>query len=156
MNTLSTVEIPADVRDNSETVTDYAFMRHLAQSDFPYHTVETRDAQIRRVPLYPYLYLTHYQWYDVNPSGQRCRFDVIVNGHGDVTDLFHTEYFSRVACVTHEASYAQRYASVDDGAGIATIASPYCGMCLVHLRRSAKDSGMTISESEPMYIGQHD
>lgn len=152
MNTLTTVEIPADVRDNSETVTDYAFMRHRSP-DKGVRTPDERDRAIDWSDRHGYV---HMHSYDVNPGGQRCRFDVLYNVHGVVVNFFHTQYFTRVTCITDDASYASRYASVIDQDGMATVASPYCGFCLVHLHRSAEETGMTVRESEPLYIGQHD
>lgn len=156
-----TVEIPADVKDNSETVTDYAFMRHRAQSDWPYHTAQTRDREIERVTMFPRLGLTHYQWHDVNQgdrrgdgAGQRCRFDMIVNRDGHVVNLYHTEYFTRVACATGDwcYSYADRYALIlKDGEPTTDGPLPYCEE---HLR--TLDSSLTVHLSEPLIVGNHD
>lgn len=151
------IDIPADVRDNSEAVTDYAFMRDRVRYSWAwaYHTVDERHREIKRVTQFPELGLTHYQWHDTSPNGQRCRFDMIVNADGVVVNLFHTEYFTRVPCITHDAHYARAYASITDYDGVTTIASPYCDECLRSLRRSAKDAEMTFNESEPLHIGQH-
>ena len=70
--------------------------------------------------------------------------------------LYVVEYFTRVACCTHDAHYASRYASVTDDNGLTTHTMPYCGECMVHLRRSADDSGHTVNESPVLRIGQHD
>jgi hypothetical protein len=158
----TTVEIPADVRDNSETVTDYAFMRHRSP-DKGVRTVVERDADLDTATRLLGHRYDVYTWHDVNPDGQRCRFDLVARNYsdedvteGEVVNLFHTEYFTRVPCVTHDAYYAQRYASVTDQGGVTTIAQPYCGECMHHLRRSARESYMTVNESEPLLIGQHD
>lgn len=155
------VEIPADVRDTSQTVTDYAYMGHLSHNKGMRSPAE-RDTDIRYADLYGY---TRYQWYDVNqghqdgrgPGQQRCRFDMLVKDDGTVTHLFHTEYFTRVACPTHNTRYAACYASVTNHeTGVTTLPRPYCDDCMKHLDRSARDSGMTVNRSEPLIIGQHD
>lgn len=154
-----TVEIPLNVRDNSETVTDYAFMGHRAPDRGVRMTAE-RNRAILHADTFRY---ARYQWYDVNQgdrqgrdAGHRCRFDMVVNEEGTTTHLFHTEYFTRVACLSDCAGYAQHYASITDQDGVTTDASPYCGDCLYALRTSARHSFMTVNESEPLLIGQHD
>lgn len=149
-----TVEIPAEVRDNSETVTDYAFMRHRAYGTLLYHTIDRRDQEIGRVDMFPQLSLTHYQWHDVNPNGQRCRFDKIVDANGHVVNLFHTEYWTRVACHTGDFcySYATHYALVlKDGEPTTDGPLPYCDE---HLRSLSRE--LTVVTSERLLIGQHD
>lgn len=148
---MTTVEIPADVRDNSETVTDYAFMRHRSP-DKGVRTTSQREGTITYADSFGYAW---YSWRDVNPDDQRCRFDMIVNDDGDTINLFHTEYFTRVPCVTHEASYAFHYASVSDEDGCTTIPAAYCDACMIHLHQSAEDTGMTVNVSERLHIGQH-
>lgn len=160
-----TLEIPADVRDNSELVVDYAFMGHR-KPDGGVVAPADRDREISFATRTMGHRYDVYTWHDVNPgSGQRCRFDMVVrNGEtpdewtheGQVVHLFHTEYFTRVACIVHDYHYAAFYASVIDEDGVATIASPYCDDCMRVLRRSAKDSGMTVVTTEPLHIGQHD
>jgi len=151
--TTTIIEIPADVRDNSETVTDYAFMGHRAR-DRGVRSPAARDDALEWASFFRYAVHT---WQTVNPrSGQRCRFDMLTKHDGTMVHLFHTEYFTRVACLTHDASYASRYVSIVDQDGVATVTSPYCGMCVAHLHRSAQDSGMTVRQSEPLYTGQHD
>jgi hypothetical protein len=153
---MTAIPIPDDVRDNSEKVTDYAFRRDIAQTDWPFHEAQTRDNEIARVGMFPKLGLKRYQWDDVNPDGQRCRFDMIVNVGGVVVNLYHTEYFTRVPCCTHDAHYAVYYASVTDGDGVTTIPGPYCDECMIMIRQSVKDSGMVLNLSERLRIGQHD
>ncbi len=153
---IQTVEIPLDVRDNSETVTDYAFMRHRSP-DRGVVGPDGRDRENRVKREYLSHMYTYYAWSDVNPDGQRCRFDMWVSKEdGQVVNLFHTEHWTRVVCCTHDAYYADYYASVSDEDGCTTIAAPYCDECLHHLRRSAKDTGMTLNLSERLLIGQHD
>lgn len=154
MSDTLTVEIPAEVKDNSETVTDYAFMRNRAQTDWPYHTISTRDAEIRRVSVFPSLALTHYQWTNVNPDGQRCRFDMITDRDGVVVNLYHTEYFTRVGCQPCKKYRAQSYASyyvVQDYGNGPTDAVPFCDEHLRELHRFATDGTLTLSE--PLLIG---
>lgn len=154
--TVTMVEIPADVRDNSETVIDYAFMRHrspkrgvVGPTGRDYELTVSRE------------YLSHlhevYSWSDVNPDGQRCRFDMIVNKNtGVISYLFHTEYFTRVPCILHDAHYASYYASVTDGeTGETTTPAAYCDECMILMRRSTRDQGDTVNTSEPLHIGQH-
>lgn len=157
VETAITVEIPADVKDNSETVTDYAFMRHRALPDWPYHTVATRDREIMRVTVFPGLDLTHYSWLDVNPNDQRCRFDMIVNRHGQVVNLFHTEYWTRVKCTDCKYHYAASFLQVTDWDGNTHPAAPYCEYHGGVVKKiNASLPGYKIAESERLLIGQHD
>lgn len=154
MSDTLTVDVPLDVRDNSETVTDYAFMRDRAQTFYPYHTVETRDRELKRTNMFPQLRLVWYTWNDVNPNGQRCRFDMVVNESGDVVNLYHTEYWTRVACHTGDFchSYATHYALViKDGEPTTDEPLPYCDE---HLRSLSRE--LTVIKSERLLIGQHD
>lgn len=156
MSTL-TIEIPADVRDNSETVTDYAFMRHRSP-DKGMRTPDERDRDIDWSDHHGYV---HMQSYDVNPGGQRCRFDVLYNVHGVVVNLFHTEYFTRVPCVDclgyRAQSYAEYYVRItDDETGVPSTA-PRCGTHKdAFVRAYGDEPGFTITLSEPLRIGQHD
>lgn len=157
---MSTIEIPADVRDNSETVTDYAFMRDRAQSNYPYHTVKARDGEIKRVDLFPHLRFTHYTWTDTNPDEQRCRFDMIVDPDGMVVNLFHTEYFTRVACAECEYSYASVYQLITTGEtddeGVSNLAVPRCDHHADRFRRACFGvPGVVLYESERLRIGQY-
>jgi hypothetical protein len=148
---MTTIPIPNAVRDNSETVIDYAFMGHRAP-DKGVRTPAQRDRDIEWSDRHGYV---HLQSYDVNPDGQRCRFDVLYNVHGVAVHFFHTEYYTRVPCATH-GDYAAYYASITDQDGVTTVPNPYCDECVDLLRRSAEDSGMTLNLSEPLLIGQHD
>lgn len=150
-----TVEIPADVRDNSETVTDYAFMRHQGPGR-GVTSVQTRDNSLRNVEAFPVLRYTLHQWHDVNPDGQRCRFDMIVNRSGHVVYLFHTEYFTRVPCILHEHYYATRYACVTGTGGAPTTAAPYCDECMRVMHRATETEGGTVHMSARLLVGQHD
>lgn len=150
-DTMTRVEIPADVRDNSQTVTDYAFMKHRS----PNRGMETtvyRDSTLINADLFGY---SHYQWHDTNQrTGQRCRFDMVVNRAGHVVHLFHTEYFTRVACHTGGwcHSYAEYYAlAFKDGEPTTDGPLPYCGE---HLRTLHRD--LTVVTSERLIVGQHD
>jgi hypothetical protein len=157
-NATITVEIPADVRDNSEAVTDYAFMRHRSP-DRGIIEPRRRDVDLRAVREYLSSMYDIYTWPDVNPDGQRCRFDLVVNKKsGVVSDLFHTEYFTRVACGRGDwcHSYASAYVAVsfdngepDDGP------TPLCDEHTREIRR-AYGEGATIRTSEPLLTGQHD
>jgi len=152
-----TVTIPATVRDNSETVTDYAFRRDMAQSTWPYHTPVTRELEIRRVSMFSTLRLTHYTWHDVNPDGQHCRFDMIVDVGGTVVNLYHTEYWTRVACTDCEYSYADRYIAVTDADGVTHPAAPFCGEHGHVVKRiTDRQPGYSWAESERLLVGQHD
>jgi hypothetical protein len=154
-----TVEIPADVRDNSETVTDYAFMKHRSP-DRGVTTPDYRDQNISLADLFGY---TLHSWHDVNQgdrngwgAGQRCRFDMLVTDDGMVVHLFHTEYFTRVACHTGGFchSYATHYALVvKDGEPTTDDPLPYCDE---HLRFIEREDGLTVHRSERLLIGQHD
>lgn len=162
-----TVEIPADVKDNSETVTDYAFMRHLS----PGRGVVGpggRDQENRIKRDYLHHQFTYYAWSDVNPDGQRCRFDMWVhNETGQVVNLFHTEYWTRVACHMGEwcPSYATYYVRQDDPREPVEEAQPYCDTHTeqiigrpLNLREHSyiTEDGNLILLSERLRIGQHD
>lgn len=152
-----TVEIPLDVRDNSETATDYAFMRYLSPDRGVVGPVG-RDHENRVKREYLSHAYTHYAWSDVNPDGQRCRFDMWVNKTGHVVNLFHTEYFTRVACYQGEfcTSYAAYYVQTTGGFLEVSDAVPVCEHHIDALRRSFEGSPVTLLLSEPLLIGQHD
>lgn len=158
MNTTTTpVEIPADVRDNSETVTDYAHMGHRAP-DKGVRTPLQREAEVSNASFFGY---TVYTWRDVNPDGQRCAFTMIVKEDGGVRHLFHTEYFTRVACIDCQGYRAQSYAEyyvriTDDETGVPSTA-PRCGTHKdAFVRAYGNEPGFTVALSEPLRIGQHD
>lgn len=151
------VSLAGLVHYNSETVTDYAFRRDMAQSTWPYHTVVTREAEIRRISMFPALRLTHYTWRDVNPDGQYCRFDMIVDADSDVVNLFHTEYWTRVACTDCEYSYATRYIAVTDADGVTHPAAPFCDEHGRAVKRiTDRQPGYSWAESEYLLVGEHD
>lgn len=149
---LPAVKIPAEVRDNSETVKDYAFRRDISPHQWP-HTLDARDKALMGAWLHKY---TVYSWNDVNPDRQRCRFDVLVNRDGVAVHLFHTEYYTRVACMDCEYSYAQHYLQVTDADGVTHPAAPFCGTHADVVRKiTARQAGYSLAESEPLRIGQH-
>jgi hypothetical protein len=157
-----TVEIPADVRDNSETVTDYAFMRHLSP-DRGVVGPEGRDYELKVAHEYlSHMYMI-YSWSDVNPkTGQRCRFDMVARKEdGSVVHLFHTEYWTRVKCDRCEYSYAVAYVRWDDE-HTTTDPVPLCDTDLDNARRVStydREHGfpnLTLRLSERLFIGQHD
>jgi hypothetical protein len=148
-----TVEIPADVRDNSETVTDYAYMGHRAP-DKGVRTPLHREMEVGLASTFRYRV---YTWRDVNPDGQRCAFTMMVKADGTVTHLFHTEYFTRVACYQGEwcSSYASHYVTTTGGMLPTTDPVPVCDHHIDGLRKSFRDSPVTINLSERLRIGQH-
>lgn len=151
-----TVEIPADVKDNSETVTDYAFRRDLSPHTWP-HTIDERVDSIRWSDDHGYV---RYWWHDVSPDGQRCRFDWLLNVQGGTAHLFHTEYYTRVACAHCDSSYAERF--IREAGPDAEIAlEPVCGFHLGMRRKTVENKvacghRVQLIESEPLRIGQHD
>jgi hypothetical protein len=158
MNT-TTVEIPADVRDNFETVTDYAFSRHLSTHLTP-PTFASRDRQIELADLFGY---THYQWFGTTQgtrhgwgAGQRYRVDLLVNRDGEVVYHFLTMYFTRVACAECEYSYASVYQVIATEEEISE-AVPRCDFHADVFRRAvAGTPGLVLAESEHLISGQHD
>lgn len=151
------VYIPDGVRDNSETVTDYAFMRHRSP-DKGIRSVTERDTDIENASRLGYV---HYGWVEWNPDGQRCRFDMLINEDGQVVGLFHTEYFTRIGCLEGTdwqsqpgglrgaecSSYAVHFVrSVADGKE-----APLCEYHIDALRRAVTE----IRLSETLHIGQH-
>lgn len=147
------VAIPYGVRDNSETVVDYAYMRHISPHDWT-RTLDYRDSSLMWSWRHDY---TTYSWDDTNQrTGQRCHFDMLVNQNGTVVHLFHTEYFTRVACSTGGFcySYASHYALVvKDGVPTTDGPLPYCDE---HLHRIERESALSVHKSERLLIGQHD
>jgi hypothetical protein len=149
-----TVEIPTEVRDNSETVVDYAHMGHRAP-DKGVRTPLQRETDVSNAAFFGYKV---YTWRDVNPDGQRCAFTMIVKEDGAVRHLFHTEYFTRVACAEGDwcHSYATHYVHVAYVSG-----EPSDGpspLCDEHRRRIERAYGenVTLTLSERLIIGQHD
>lgn len=157
MSDTLTAEIPADVKDNSEKVTDYAFMRHRSPLRF-YHTPAERDRQLHIARTIPALNRTVYTYeYEAPETGQRCRIDKIVDKHGTVVNLFHTEYFTRVACTDCTHYYAASYIAVTDADGVTHPAAPFCAAHGAVVKKIAKrQRGCSYTESEPLRIGQHD
>lgn len=154
MPTVSLVKIPADVRDNSETVTDHAHMGHLSP-DRGVRTPLQRETDVNNAAFFGYKV---YTWRDVNPDGQRCAFTMIVKEDGEVRHLFHTEYFTRVACVAGEwcRSYATVYQQTSTKEDTSE-AVPRCDFHADQFRRAcAGEPGITLLESERLLIGQHD
>lgn len=153
-----TVEVPLDVRDNSETVTDYAYMRHLS-SDRGVRTTMQRDESLRVYREFLGHAYTIYSWRDRNPNGQRCRFDMVIrNEDGGIVSLQHTEYFTRVACYQGDwcASYAAHYVVTTGGTLPVSDPVPVCEHHIDVLRKSFADSPVTLHLSEWLLIGQHD
>jgi hypothetical protein len=152
-----TVEIPLDVRDNSETVTDYAFSRHLSPGRGVVGPVG-RDQENRVKRDYLSHMYDYYAWSDVNPNGQRCRFDMWVTKSGQVVNLFHTEYWTRVACDRGDwcPSYATYYTVVVDSDGEQSDAAAYCDEHVHDMRKNIADLPLTLHLSELLLIGQHD
>lgn len=152
------VEIPEDVRDNSETVTDYAFMRHRSP-DRGVISTHMRDDNLRLYQDHFGATHTVYSWLDVNPDGQRCRFDMVINEEtGSMVALYHTEYWTRVPCARGDwcPSYAAHYTVVVDSDGKKSDPVPYCDEHVNELRRNIADLPMTLHLSERLRIGQHD
>jgi len=152
-----TVQIPEDVRDNSETVTDYAFMRHRSPGRGMI-TVKARDNNLHWYAR-GVLKGTVYSWLDMNPDGQRCRFDMVVRTDGVVVHLFHTEYFTRVVCrQAHWCgghSYATHYVATADGLDDMSDPVPLCDEDRRALERSLAGTQTTLHLSEHLHIGQH-
>lgn len=156
-----TLAVPLSVRDNSQTVIDYAFMRYLSP-DRGNVGPDGRDHTLRVDREYLAHMYTVYSWSDVNPDGQRCRFDMVVRrDDGQVVNLFHTEYFTRVKCDRCEYSWAVAYVRWDDEHST-TDPVPLCGTDLHTARRvntHDRENGfphLRLIESEPLRIGQHD
>jgi hypothetical protein len=151
------VEIPADVKDNSETVTDYAFRRDMSGHGWA-HGYMAREEALMWAGVHGY---DTYTWDDVNPGpdGQRCRFDMLVRRDtGQVVNLFHTEYFTRVPCYQGEwcSSYATHYVVTTGGTLPVSDPVPVCDHHIDGLRKSFADSPVTLHLSERLLIGQHD
>lgn len=161
MTNTVTVEIPADVRDNSQTVTDYAFMRH--RCPLPAPTWAERDRDLAYADTFGY---THYQWHDTAQgnsqgwgAGQRMRFDMLVNRAGEVVHLYVTEYWTRVACGRGDwcHSYASHYTVISNTDGDESNAVPYCDRHVDDMRRHVNDvPSLTLHLSERLFVGQHD
>lgn len=151
MTTTDTVEIPADVRDNSPH-TVRVTSRDTRAREGVNSAADQLASDLRNAALFSY---TTHQWDDVDRDRNRVTYTWFADTAGRMVWVFETAYFTRTACLTHDGRYAVCYASITDQDGVTTIASPVCGGCLSDLRRSARDSGMTLNLSEPLRIGQH-
>lgn len=150
---MTTIEIPADVRDNNEAVTDYVYMG-WRRPDKGIVTPQQRDAAIMWSDGHGYV---RYQEYDTNPDGQRCRFDILLNVAGEMVHFFHTEYFTRVACAECEYSYASVYQLLTEEIDDEILdAVPRCDHHADRFRRLCAREGTELLESERLRIGQHD
>lgn len=151
-----TVEIPADVKNNSETATDYAFMRHRGP-DRGVISTHFRDSNLKAFRTWLSANYAVFTWQDVNPNGQDCRFDMVIRKlTGDVVSLTHTEYWTRVKCAHCEPRYAVRYVQYMRDGWRAGDPLPLCGEHLEFEQRASRSSGdFTLLLSEPLLIGQH-
>lgn len=140
------IEIPSDIKDNN---THTVRIQWRSVRDARPDEIETGK---RYLNTFGY---TLHEWDDVDKHGTRVTLTRFMNREGRTVDLYATYYFTRVACATHDAHYAVHFASVTDEDGCTTIAAPYCDWCVTSLRRSARDTGMTLNLSETMRIGQH-
>lgn len=161
--TTTAVPIPASVKDNSETVIDYAFMRHLSP-DKGVVSPHFRDTNLRAYRDYLAANYTTYSWRDVNPNGQRCRFDMVIrNITGNVVSLMHTEYWTRVGCeygktaVWECSSYAVHYVQRMRNGEPAGDPIPLCSEDLGFEQRASRgESEPALLLSERLLVGQHD
>lgn len=148
------VSLAGLVHDNSETVVDYAFSGHLSPSRGMVPP-SYRDTTIQNADTFRY---RHYQWEAANQrSGQRGRFDMLVKADGTVVHLFHTEFWTRVACGMGDwcYSYADHYTVITDADGKPSGAVPYCDEHVREMRRNLNGLPMQLLLSERLFIGQH-
>lgn len=146
-DTLS-VEIPADIKDNSP------------------HTVRiqwrnVRDAEPTELSsartFAPSFGYTIYEWEDTDKDGTRVTLFRVMNKEGLTVDLFATYYFTRVACTYCDSSWAVVYLQVTDADGIPHPAAPFCGTHADVVRAITRHSpGYSVAQSEYLRIGQHD
>lgn len=154
--TTTAVPIPASIKDNSETVIDYAFTRHLSP-DKGVVSPHLRDDNLRVYRDHLATNYTTYSWRDVNPDGQKCRFDMVIrNITGDVVSLMHTEYWTRVKCAHCEPRYAVHYVQYMRNGEQAGDPLPLCSEHLEFEQRASRTTGeFALLLSEPLLIGQH-
>lgn len=144
MSDTLTVEIPADVKDNSPHTVRFQW-RGVVDD-----TLNAYDLDLARNVFKYDVYI----WEDTAPDGQRVTM-TRMDKDGKNQWLYGTYHFTRVACKTGCAGYAQAYVMYDNGVGNPSV-KPYCGDCLCTLRKVAQHEGATLTESEPLRIGQHD
>ena len=124
-----TVEIPADVRDNSPHTVRFQWRGVVTEK------LTDRDLELART-TFKY---TVYQWDDVAPDGQRVTLTRMDDAEGHNVWFYGTYHFTRVACAEGEGcgSYATRYVSVTEN-GKTSGARPVCNMHLSHLRKMVR------------------
>jgi hypothetical protein len=143
-----TVEIPADVKDNSRTA-----VRVQWRSVRPVKLVE-----IEQDKGYAHLYgYTVHEWDDEDRDGNRVTLTRFINRSGITVNLYATYYFTRVACTDCEHSYATRYIAVTDADGDTHPAAPFCDEHGHVVKRiTDRQPGWSWAESAELSIGQHD
>ncbi len=146
-STSHTVEIPADVRDNS---THSIRIQWRSNRDARPDEIESGR---RYLKTFGY---TLYEWEDADKDGTRVTLHRFVNREGHTVDLFATYYYTRVACTDCDSSYASVYLQVTDSHGITHPAAPFCGTHADVVRAiTRRQLGYSLTESEPLRIGQH-
>lgn len=139
-----TVEIPADVKDNSG-YTVVVRWRSTAPQD-----LTERDLALAR-DTFGY---TVYQWDDINKAGDRVTLTRMDKDDRQVW-LYETSYFTRVACADCEVRWAVVYQQITVD-GLLSEAVPRCGTHADFFIRGLRGlSDVTLHESEPLNIGKH-
>ena len=148
MTTTDTVEIPADVRDNSRDVLriQWRNTRRITEQGL-------RDTIRDACEIFGHAV---YVWEDTDKDGNRVTLTRIVGRVTGLTfELFATYYYTRVACAECEYSWAQYYMTVTTPDGT----SEPVARCGDHTRTFMNASrgipGLTVNLSDPLRIGQH-
>lgn len=146
-----TVDIPADVKDNSRTIRAMRWRGGVLISEEDLKRDRGFAAHFGHAV---------YEWDDVaqNPDGTpgaRQSWVHIVSEHGHSLELFLIEYFTRVKCADCEYHWAQYYVSVDVPHGDGS-AFPQCGNHAAAVRSYQRHHpDAKVAFSEPLRIGQH-
>lgn len=145
-NTL-TVEIPADVKDNS-THTVQVRWRDTIAAELDKWDIE------QAVTTFGY---TVHRWDDVDRDGNRVTITRMDRADGRNVWLYETSYFTRVPCVTCDTSWASVYQTITNPAGESAGPVARCDMHAEDFRRAIRGvDTITLHESERLRIGQHD
>lgn len=152
-----TVEIPANVKDNSPRTVRVQWRSSVADE------LTEQDLRLAR-EVFGY---TVYVWDDVDRDGNRVTLTRMDKADGRNVWMYETSYFTRVACHMGEwcPSYATYYVRQDDPREPVEEAQPYCDTHTaeiigqpLNLREHSyiTEDGDLILLSERLRIGQHD
>lgn len=153
MGDTMTVEIPADVKDNSQ---------HHIRIQWRNVRDATEDEILSGKHYLTSFGYTLHQWDDEDKNGTRVTLHRFVNREGQTVDLYATYYYTRVACNRCDTSYASAYVVIElDGVPERSKPEPLCGnhhsIEQVRVNRARREGvNVLLYRSEWLNIGQHD